>query len=344
MRLLLLLAFIVTTLSPLSGADFAAQTIMAEKMQSAGSSAMSTPAASPNNQQSYQLDFKSIVSTENLKVVLLIGFRISAILGLLIALWIGVNRLIGYQLGISSSLKKLKYFPVKDSEPSAIIKTLAPIIRSACHWGLIIVATLTILGELNINIMPIIYSFSVIGLAVGFGAQTLVKDLINGFLTLIEGNMAVGETVTIGKFSGVVESISLRCILLRHDTGELQTIPFSEVTSVINRSRDYSIAIIHFTVDVKANLAKVYDALNQTYHHLQSDPIFGKMIKDKLHISGVTKFTDIGIQIGAYVKTTSDPSKNFVNAFNTQLQRNIVEFDIPTPLNHLLLQPPQIRN
>jgi small conductance mechanosensitive channel len=338
MPLLLLLAFIVTTLSPVSGAEFAVQSLMAEKMHSTSSSEVSTPAASPNNQQPYHFDLKSMISKENLKVVLLVGFRISAILGLLIGLWIGINRLIGYQLGVSSSLKKLKYFPVKDSEPSAIIKTLAPIIRSACHWGLIIMASLMILVELNINIIPIIYSFSVIGLAVGFGAQTLVKDLINGFLTLIEGNMAVGEKVTIGIFSGVVESISLRCILLRHDTGELQTIPFSEVTSVINRSRDYSIAIIQFTVDFRASLTKVYEALRKTYQQLQSDPVFGPMIKENLQISGVTKFTDIGIQIGAYVKITSDPNKTFVNAFNTQLQQNIVELDIPTPLNHLLLQ------
>ncbi len=337
MPLFLLLAFILTTLPPLSGAEFAVQAIMAEKLHPTNSSEASTPAASPNNQH-YQFDLKSMISKENLKGVLLVGFRISAILGLLVALWIGINRLIGYQLGVSSSLKKLKYFPVKDSEPSAIIKTLAPIIRSACHWGLIIMASLMILVELNINIIPIIYSFSVIGLAVGFGAQTLVKDLINGFLTLIEGNMAVGETVTIGTFNGVVESISLRCILLRHDTGELQTIPFSEVTSVINRSRDYSIAIIHFTVDFRADLTKVYEALNQTYQQLHSDPIFGYMIKEKIKISGVTKFTDIGIHIGASIKTTSDPSKTFVNAFNSQLQQNIIKFDIPTPLNHLLLQ------
>ncbi len=249
---------------------------------------------------------------DNLLFVVKALLRIFLILVIYITLQKMISHFVTYYTQKITEIRNGKH---SQSTTLAVIKTVTPIIRSTIHWILIVLATLLILSELNINIMPIIYSFSVIGLAISIGSQTLVKDLINGIMTLFEGNMAVGDVVTIGNFKGTVESISLRCVHLRHSTGELQTIPFSEVNHVMNHSRDYNMAMVEFNISYQTKLHHVEQALEETYHQMKENPEYAPYIEGELKRIGIEKLGDWGAKIQTSIKTKPDPSQVFLHEF-----------------------------
>lgn len=239
-------------------------------------------------------------------------------------LWIWTNY-------IAVSHVQLKIVNGRTIEPSLFAKTIAPILQSICHWALAITGIILILEEVGIPIMPIIYGISVIGIAISLGAQSLVKDLINGVLTLMEGNIAVGETVVIGAHTGIVESLSLRGVSLRHGTGALQTIPFSEVTSIINKSRDYTGITIELPVPYGTEMGKIREALQSAYNEVIADPFFQKMAIDPVSISGVDRFTDAGFVVIGGIRIKPDPKNNFVRAFNQRLKMYLEKEKITPP-------------
>jgi small-conductance mechanosensitive channel len=262
----------------------------------------------------------------NWRYLLIKILKIIIIISTSIFLWKTLNK------AIQHYLKRLPLFKKKHASKAdtvALFKTITPIIKSFFHWALIILTILIVLSELNVNIIPIIFSFSVIGLAFSIGSQTLVKDLINGILTLFEGNIAVGDVVTIGKYTGTVESMSLRSISLRHFTGELQTISFSEVTSLINLSRDFSIASIVFVVSAKASLADVKDALDETFLTLKADTHFGSFIQGPMGAFGIKKIAETGIHMSTTVPIIPDPKKTFSAEFNKNLYANLHKRNVP---------------
>lgn len=270
------------------------------------------------------------INHENLKFLVLTCIRIFIILSIFALLRHLLNKTVNFYI------KRISKEGLSKKQSSTFIKTIAPIIRSTLHWIFIGITILLILSEFNINIMPIIYSFSVITLAISLGSQTLVKDLINGAMTLFEGNMAVGDHVTIGHFSGTVESISLRCVHLRYGTGELQTIPFSEVNHVINSSRDYSVVDIGFVVSYEADQKDTDAALREAYDKIKKSPLFGAFVKGNLIIYGVSALNEWGFKVHAGVKTIPDPSKSFLNEFNRLLLIELQKRKVPLPRVTLL--------
>jgi len=216
-------------------------------------------------------------------------------------------------------------------ESSQFVKTVTPILNSIAHWILAIMAIILILVEFGQDVRPMLYSLGVIGIAISLGAQSLVKDIINGILTLMEGNIAVGEVVTIAGNTGTVESLSLRSLVLRHPTGALQTIPFSEVTNIINKSRDYTSYGVSFTVPHRTDPARAIDLLHKTFDDIKQDPEFGKMILANITLSGVDQISDIGIVLSGTIRIKPDPANRFGRAFNKYLQRRMEEADLYPP-------------
>lgn len=270
------------------------------------------------------------VSKDNLLFGIKAFLRIIIILVIYMLLRRLINHFVTYY---TQKIPLLHHSKNTQSTTVAIIKTVSPIIRSTIHWVLIILAGLLILSELNINIMPIIYSFSVIGLAISIGSQTLVKDLINGVMTLFEGNMAVSDIVTIGTFKGEVESISLRCVHLRHPTGELQTIPFSEVNHVINHSRDYGIANIQFIVGYQADLKEVESALQATFDQLKHSQDYKRYIIGDLKRLGISHLDEWGMTLHASVKTIPDPYNLIASEFYRFLIPELQKRNVPMALS-----------
>ncbi len=222
-------------------------------------------------------------------------------------------------------------------EPSQFVKTVTPILNSVAHWLLAITAIILILVEFGQDVRPMLYSLGVIGIAISLGAQSLVKDIINGVLTLMEGNIAVGEVVTIGASSGTVESLSLRSIVLRHGDGAIQTIPFSEVTNIINRSRDYTSFSVNLLIPHKADPLEAQSILDHTFTAISKDPLFTKMIIEPLVISGIDKITDTGINITGYIKIKPDPGNRFGKAFNNYLQKEMDAANLYPPPSQKVL-------
>lgn len=266
------------------------------------------------------------VNKDSVIYILKAFLRIVIIIGIYVLLRRLINRFIYYYIQKISYLhKEAQYL----NNTVAVIKTITPIVQSTIHAILMVLCGLLVLSELNVNIMPIIYSFSIIGLGISIGSQTLVKDLINGVMTLFEGNMAVGDIVTVGSFKGEVESISLRCVHLRHSTGELQTIPFSEVNYVINHSRDYGVANIEFRVSYQAKLKEVEEALQKTYEEIQKDIIYSSYIKGPLKKLGVSHMGDWGVRVSTSVRTVPDPSRKFLGEFYRLLILELQNLNIP---------------
>jgi small-conductance mechanosensitive channel len=178
----------------------------------------------------------------------------------------------------------------------------------------------------------LVYLMSAFALAISLGAQSLVKDVINGFFALVDGSFAVGDVVTVGTHTGTVESLSLRAIILRHRDGSLQTIPFSEVGNIINRSRDYTVVPIDIATSYKTKIGNVYEALSLAVADISKDPTFGKMILEPLKITGVDRFAENAVHVSASIKITPDPLNYFAREFNRCLKTHMETLKITPPI------------
>ncbi len=166
-------------------------------------------------------------------------------------------------------------------------RTLLPLARTAIGVVLTALAGLTILSELGINIGPLLAGAGVIGLAVGFGSQTLVKDLVTGIFILSEDQIAVGDVVTAGGHSGLVESLSIRTVRLRGLDGNVHIIPYSEVTAVENFTKDYSRYVFSVGIAYREDVDEVAEVLKGIGKEMQDDPTFGPKIIGPLEVLGL---------------------------------------------------------
>jgi len=270
------------------------------------------------------VDLLQLINDEATREVVMTGVSVLIILWVTRILWVTLDLIIDYQM-------KPLVFKGYTLEPSIVVKTLGPIIRTVGHVILGITGLIFVLKQLNINVLPLLYGFSIIGLAFSFGAQNLAKDLINGVLILLEGNVAVGEFVIIGQFTGVVEAITPRSIFLRHPNGHIQSIPFSEVSNIINKSRDFATPKIMVPVDFSAPLAQVYESLEATAVRIKKHPLFGKMVQSKLNILGVGESFDKGYTVVASLQIDPDPKGHFLYEFYRQWKEIAQEMNIEMP-------------
>ncbi|HYE51657.1 MAG TPA: mechanosensitive ion channel domain-containing protein [Azospirillaceae bacterium] len=216
-------------------------------------------------------------------------------------------------------------------ERSARVRTLLPLLRNAFMVLLVALVTLTTLSELGLDIAPLLAGAGVIGLAIGFGAQTLVKDVITGLFILFEDTIAVGDVVTVGGQGGVVESISIRTMRLRDFSGTVHTIPFSNVTNVSNSTKDFSFAVFDVSVAYREDPDRVIAVLGELGAELRTDPVFGREILEPIEIVGVDAFLDSAVVVKARIKTR--PSKRWMiqREFNKRMKKRFDEVGIEIP-------------
>ncbi|HEY2892172.1 MAG TPA: mechanosensitive ion channel domain-containing protein, partial [Dongiaceae bacterium] len=183
------------------------------------------------------------------------------------------------------------------------VRTLVPLIRRSVAIVLIIFVVLIGLSELGVNIAPLLAGAGVVGIAIGFGAQNFVKDLINGMNLLLEDTIGVGDTVTIGADTGTIEAISMRTLRLRDGVGALHTIPFSDVTRVTNSSRDFGRAVFDIPVAFSEDYDRMVDILQKTAAELKADPNLGLLIMGPPTQPVLDRFTDNAMIIHMEIKT-----------------------------------------
>jgi small conductance mechanosensitive channel len=167
------------------------------------------------------------------------------------------------------------------------IRTLAEVIRSVGVFAILFVAALQVLPLLGLNLGPLLASAGIAGLAIGFGAQTLVKDWINGFFVLVEDQFNIGDTVRMAGVKGVVEEMSLRRTVLRDDDGTLHMVPNSQITILSNMTRDWAQLALKVTVAYSEPSDKIVALLQQIGNEVRHDPAFAEDIVSDIQVPGI---------------------------------------------------------
>jgi small-conductance mechanosensitive channel len=197
----------------------------------------------------------------------------------------------------------------EEARRRARLRTLLPIARNVLLVTLAAIAIMMALASLGVQIGPLIAGAGVVGVAVGFGAQTLVKDVISGMFYLLDDAFRVGEYIQSGSYKGTVESFSLRSVKLRHHRGPLYTVPFGELGAVQNMSRDWVIDKLTVGVTYDTDLDKVKRVIKQVSKELLADPELAPHFLEPLKMQGVDAFGDFAIQVR--MKMATKPGEQF---------------------------------
>lgn len=184
-----------------------------------------------------------------------------------------------------------------DPEQAKRLETLGRVFRYISAVLITLIAGMLVLSELGISIAPILASAGVIGIAVGFGAQSLIRDYFTGFFLLVENQIRQGDVVQVADKAGLVEEITLRYIRLRDFEGTVHYVPNGQVTTVTNRSRGFAYAVIDVGVAYKENTDRVYDVMRVVAAELRADGELGERILEDLEINGVDKWESSSVVI-----------------------------------------------
>jgi moderate conductance mechanosensitive channel len=201
------------------------------------------------------------------------------------------------------------------------LQTISSIIRSIGLAAILFFAVVTVLFDFGIHVEPLLASAGIAGVAVGFGAQTLVHDVLNGFFILVENWFDVGDVIKIGAFQGTVEMLTLRRTVLRDGDGSVHTIPNSAITAVTNMTRDWTQVAMRVSVDYKENSDRIIELLQQLGADIRKDERFrGAIVADPL-VPGIERMTASDVDYLMLVKTR--PGEQ--DAVSRELRRRIKE-------------------
>lgn len=188
--------------------------------------------------------------------------------------------------------------------------TLLPLLRGFLAVTLIIITAMVVLSRLGVNIAPLIAGAGVLGLAIGFGAQTLVRDIVSGVFFLADDAFRLGEYVESGRLRGSVEKISIRSLRLRHHRGMIHTVPYGELRSITNYSRDWVIMKLEFRLPFGTNIEQVRKLIKKVGQEMQAHPDYGAAMLAPLKSQGVSRMDESGLIFRA--KFSATPGEQFV--------------------------------
>lgn len=203
-------------------------------------------------------------------------------------------------------------------------RTLLVLLHNALTIAIIVVTLMVVLSELGLNIGPLLASAGVIGLAIGFGAQKLVQDIITGIFIQLEGAIDVGDVVSVAGISGVVERLTIRSVSLRDSEGSYHVVPFSTVAAVTNYMRGHSFALVDVTVPYLEDMEKVKDAMFAAFDRLKADPAHARNIIGSLDWNGVNSFNLTETVVRARVKTAPGKQWGAKRAYNLYLKEEFL--------------------
>ena len=222
----------------------------------------------------------------------------------------------------------------KKKEPTQKIKTLLPMINTAIRIAAGFVGGIVILDQLGVNTTPILAGAGIVGLAVGFGSQTLVKDLINGLFILFEESIRVGDYVNAGKEGGIVEAVGLRTVKLRDVSGNVHVIPNSSIDTITNMSKEFLRTVLDIGVAYKEDVDEVMEIMREVGEGMRNDPEIGKSILEPLEMFGLQKFDDSAIVIRARLTTKPLKQWGLKREFNRRIKKAFDERGIEIPFPH----------
>ena len=229
-----------------------------------------------------------------------------------------------------------RYLDGRDREGNLVarsqrMRTLLPLLRLVVRVVLTVMVTLIVLSELGVNIAPLLAGAGVVGIAVGFGAQKLVQDIITGIFILVEDTISVGDIVSIAPYSGVVESMSIRALKLRDMSGNLHTVPFSSVDGVTNMSKDFANAVFDVGVAYREDVDHVITVLTDLGNEFMADAVWGAKLLRPLEVLGLDRFDASAVVIRVRYRTLPAEQWSVMREFNRRMKRRFDELGIEIP-------------
>jgi small conductance mechanosensitive channel len=204
------------------------------------------------------------------------------------------------------ALRRLERSLVEDEpdlEDTKRTETLMRLLRQGIYVVVAAVTLLMVLSELGVDIAPVLASAGILGLAVGFGAQNLVRDVISGFFIVLENQVRVGDVAVVNGTGGLVEQINLRTIVLRDIAGVVHVFPNGTINTLANMTKEWSAYILEIGVAYKEETDRVVEIMKDVGAELRQDPEWGPLIIEDLEIFGVDKLADSAVVIKARLKT-----------------------------------------
>ena len=210
------------------------------------------------------------------------------------------------------------------------MQTLLPIVRNVLFFVFSIMFTLVLLSEIGVDIMPLLAGAGVVGIAVGFGAQTLVKDFLTGFIIIMEDLIQVGDVAGVGGQTGFIERITIRKVQLRTLDGTVITVPFSEISVVSNLTKDFSFYLLDVGVAYREDPDEVIGYLKE----MRGEEHFKDLILEPIEILGVDQFADSAIIIKARIKTLPIKQWEVGREYNRRMKYKFDKHNIEIPFPH----------
>ncbi|MBI5165191.1 MAG: mechanosensitive ion channel [Magnetospirillum sp.] len=214
---------------------------------------------------------------------------------------------------------------------AARARTLLPLARNAVLALLVAMVVLIVLSELGVNIAPLLAGAGVVGIAIGFGSQKLVQDVITGAFILFENTISVGDVVKLDGHGGMVEQMTIRTIKLRDLSGSLHTIPFSNVGTVVNLSRGHAFAVFDLGVAYSEDSDRVMAVLAALGAEFAADAAFGPLLLEPLEVMGIVRFDASAVVIRCRFKTLPLKQWPVEREFNRRIKRRFDELGIEFP-------------
>ncbi len=205
-------------------------------------------------------------------------------------------------------------------------------LRTVLLVAIILVAGLIVLSEIGVNIAPLLAGAGVVGLAIGFGSQKLVQDIITGLFLLLENAMQVGDVVTLGGLSGTVENLSIRTIRLRALDGSVHIVPFSAVTTVTNMTRDYGYAVIDIGVGLSEGPDRIAKLVREVARKLRAEPRWASAIRDDIEVLGIDRFVDLAYIMRVRMMTLPGQRWAVARELNERIKARFDELAIDSPI------------
>jgi small conductance mechanosensitive channel len=213
------------------------------------------------------------------------------------------------------------------------IKTLSSVLWTISSGLLWFVVVLIALSQIGVNIGPILAGAGVLGLAVGFGAQHLVRDLVSGFFLLLENQIRVGDIAIINGTGGSVEAVSFRTVLLRDQAGVLHVFPNGSITTLANATMDWSAYVIDVSVSYKEDSDRVIEIMRRTADEMRQESALSRVMLEPIEIFGVDNFTDTAVTIKARFKTRPSHQYTIGREYRRRLKKvfDAEGVEMPTP-------------
>jgi len=223
---------------------------------------------------------------------------------------------------------------------AAQLRTLAPVLKGVATTVVAIIAVMMALSQFGVDIGPLIAGAGVLGLAIGFGAQTVVKDFLTGIFLILEDNVSIGDVVTIGEFGGVVEDMSLRTIKLRDFDGTLHIFPYSEAMVIHNKTKSFGFAVFELSIDYAADIGKALELMRNVGAQMEAEPEFRAKMLDTIEVVGVDRLADSAVILKGRIKTMPGSQWAVQREYLKRIKLAFDAHGIAIPFPHLKLVAP----